>query len=309
MGRKSSRQAGRGPTILREDVERSLRNTSDIQDASRRAFLCVQATQPLNTQKVYRRPQREWRAWCGCHGFADGIFVMEGKLVLFLEEVVLRVLVPSKQATQRSALGKRKRGAVNIQRSRAKAEDVLKDDVELKGLLERMEISVADFQEVLDDDRVQEGNVPDIEAADAAEGSPLAPATVECWISAVLELWTIQSALDGNSTPNPRGPAAKALTRQLGQEQRALARANYMDHSADGIHSGYSAEEFQRLNTRLLKMSSGEHREALRTCLNVLLGHFFVLCGEQWCDPNLSDLSCLLSPEEEGHTHAVCLVL
>src|SRR5438045_2788274 len=112
MGRKSSRQAGRGPTILREDVEHSLRNTSDIQDALHRAFLSVQATQPLNTQKVYQQPQQEWRAWCGHRGFADGIFVMEGKLVLFLEEVVLQVLMPSKQATQRSVLGKRKRGAV-----------------------------------------------------------------------------------------------------------------------------------------------------------------------------------------------------
>ena len=103
--------------------------------------------------------------------------------MLILEEVVLWVLMPSKQAMQRSVLGKRKRGAVNIQCSQAKAEDVLKDDIELKGLLKRMEISVANFQEVLDDDHVQEGDVPDIKAANAAEGSPLAPATVECWIS------------------------------------------------------------------------------------------------------------------------------
>src|SRR5438045_5636178 len=154
---------------------------------------------------------------------------MEGKLVLCSEEVVRRGRVACRQATQRSALGKRKRGAVNIQCSRAKAEDVLKDDVKLKGLLERMEISVADFQEVLDDDCVQEGDVPDIEAADAAEGSPLTPTTVECWISAVLELWTIQSALDSNSVPNPCGPVVKALMRRLGQEQRALGHTNYMD--------------------------------------------------------------------------------
>src|SRR5438045_54505 len=116
---------------------------------------------------------------------------MEGKLVLFLEEVVLWVLVPSKQAMQRSALEKRKRGAVNVQHSWAKAEDVLKDDVKFKGLVKRMEISMANFQELLDNDHIQEGDVPDIEAADAAEGSPLAPATVKCWILAVKELWTI----------------------------------------------------------------------------------------------------------------------
>src|SRR5204863_823190 len=56
-------------------------------------------------------------------------------------------------------------------------------------------------------------------------------------------------------------------------------------------------------------MSSSECCKALQTHLNVLLGHFFVLHGEQQCDADLSDLSCLLFPEEEGHTHAVCLVL
>ena len=97
-------------------------------------------------------------------------------------------------------------------------------------------------------------------------------------LSTYLYKW--QQAIEGNLHPHPRGVKLKAKMKGVNKGQRDRDRANYVDRGADGAHSGYSAAEFAALNLTLLQKSGASRSEALRTRLDILLGHYLVLRGQ-----------------------------
>jgi hypothetical protein len=78
-----------------------------------------------------------------------------------------------------------------------------------------------------------------------------------------------------------------------------------VDRGAGGINAGYSDEEFLSLQRHLLE-SACQHSHAyphfLRTRLDVLMGHFYVLRGENRREGELADLALLSYPPTEGPT-------
>ena len=113
--------------------------------------------------------------------------------------------------------------------------------------------------------------------------------------------------MEGNSAPHPRGPAVKALTKTLALNQRSTDRNNYVDRGADSVYSGYLKEEFEPVNKRLLEIVSASPRsEAIRTRLDILLGHYLVLRGEQRREADLADLSLVMYPKEGDTASKSC---
>ena len=117
------------------------------------------------------------------------------------------------------------------------------------------------------------------------------------------------NAVGGKHGAAPSGPVVEALTKTLALNQRSTDRNNYVDRGADSVHRGYSKEEFGRVNKRLLEIVSANRFEAIRTRLNILLGHYLVLRDEQRREADLADLSLVMYPKEEGPTECPCLVL
>ena len=89
------------PPTLDVNIQLSLRNALDLEGAKRRAIVGGKAVQPTNTRKTYKKPQRLWREWCKERGFQDGEFVKEEKLLLWLEDVVLKLTVGPKRGMTR----------------------------------------------------------------------------------------------------------------------------------------------------------------------------------------------------------------
>ena len=50
-----------------------------------------------NTTKAYKKAQEKWAEFCGVYRFDDGLFVNSQKLLLFTQEVILKITVPPKK--------------------------------------------------------------------------------------------------------------------------------------------------------------------------------------------------------------------
>ena len=103
-----------------------------------------------------------------------------------------------------------------------------------------------------------------------------------------------------------------------------------MDRGASGITSGYTDEEFLRLQDSLLKKHEGHYPsrfkalycalrlmncsltadwQNLRTRLDILLGHFLVTRGETRRAAELAGLSLLQWPKHHGPTPCFAVVM
>jgi hypothetical protein len=183
---------------------------------------------------------------------------------------------------------------------------------EAKTLAEALDVPLADMAELLADDR--EGYVPPAAlappaaATDADEkGSLLTKSTVDAYIAAVLELWRLQVAHGNGNTENPRGIAVRGFLEQRGRQRGKLDRASYKDRGSDGIQAGYSPDEWQRIQDLLLK-DAVHTPQNLRTRVDLLFGHYYLLRGENRRKMELADLSMLDYPPSEGPTPCGCLV-
>lgn len=78
-----------------------------------------------------------------------------------------------------------------------------------------------------------------------------------------------------------------------------------MDRGTGGINAGYSEEEFLALQQHLLESASQQshnYSHFLRTRVDILMGHFYVLRGENRREAELADLALLSYPALEGPT-------
>jgi hypothetical protein len=143
--------------------------------------------------------------------------------------------------------------------------------------------------------------------AEAAEGSLLTKGTIDAYIAAVIELWRVQVAHGNRNTENPRGAAVRGFLEQRGRQRGRLDRENFQDRGKEGIQAGYSPEEWLRIQDILLS-GVAYSPQNLRTRVDLLFGHYYLLRGENRRKLELADLSLLDYPPSEGPTPCGCLV-
>jgi hypothetical protein len=169
-------------------------------------------------------------------------------------------------------------------------------------------VPLAEAAELLTDDR--EGYMPPAALAPATEapkGSLLTRGTIDAYIAAVIELWRLQVAHGNGNTDNPRGAAVRGFLEQRSRQRGQLDRDTYRDRGSDGIQAGYSPDEWQRIQ-HLLLSGTAHMPQNLRTRVDLLLGHYYLLRGENRRKMELADLSLLDYPPSEGPTACGCLV-
>lgn len=185
---------------------------------------------------------------------------------------------------------------------------------EVKTLAETLEVPLAKAAELLADDRqgyvAPAGLIEATElpiAAALGEGSLLTKSTVDAYIAAVLELWRLQVAHGNGNTENPRGTAVRGFLEQRGRQRSKHDRASFKDRGSDGIQAGYSADEWRQIQDLLLG-GAAYAPQNLRTRVDLLFGHYYLLRGENRRKMELADLSLLDYPQSEGPTLCSCLV-
>ncbi|KAF6524742.1 hypothetical protein HZS61_010537 [Fusarium oxysporum f. sp. conglutinans] len=248
--------------------------------AARRAGLQAKKDeQPANTARSYAAKQRDW---------PDGELVTPDKLAAWLkEDILLRRVAPPQKKPRARGKGKGKGKAVQLRRQLEQEQLEAAALAEAESLAEALEVPLAEAAELLADDR--EGYVPPTAlapaAADLAEGSLLTRGTIDAYIAAVIELWRLQVAHGNANTENPR-------RRHRG---------------TDGIQAGYSPDEWLRVQDLLLS-GAAYMSQNLRTRVDLLFGHYYLLRGENRRKMELADLSLLDYPSSEGPTPCGCLV-
>ncbi|KAL9572109.1 hypothetical protein ACKAV7_003826 [Fusarium commune] len=203
------------------------------------------------------------------------------KLAAWLkEDILLRRVAPPQKKPRARGKGKGKGKAVQLRRQREQEQLEAAALAEAESLAEALEVPLAEAAELLADDR--EGYVPPTAlapaAADLAEGSLLTRGTIDAYIAAVIELWRLQVAHGNANTENPRGAAA-----------------------------GYSPDEWLRVQDLLLSGATYMPQN-LRTRVDLLFGHYYLLRGENRRKMELADLSLLDYPSSEGLNPCGCLV-
>jgi hypothetical protein len=189
---------------------------------------------------------------------------------------------------------------------------------EVETLAEALKVPLTDAVALLVDDR--EGYVPPpvpelvAEAAAAAaasaedaEGALFTRSTVDAYVAAILELWRVQVAHGNSNVENPRGIAVRGFLEQRGRQRGKLDREAYKDRGGEGIQAGYSTDEWLRIQDILLS-GAAYAPQSLRTRVDLLLGHYYLLRGENRRKMELADLSLLDYPSAEGPTACGCLV-
>ena len=295
-----------------EALERSQSNRAALSAAVNNAITASIANQPANTARSYAKAQKLWHEFCADRQFDDGVLVSEEKLVLWLQDIVLQLRIPERQTR------KRKGDAVTpaVLRQKRRKGERLAEDLEVKQLAEGLEMSVEELLEelpaMLADDKaveVGEGQEEGVPTSGEREGTGtdrfLKAGTVDSYIAAVLQLYKVQQALGQNANRHPRGGILRDVLRQTKEAQDSQDREAFVDRGVGGINAGYSDEEFLLLQQHLLK-SACQHSHAypdfLRTRLDILMGHFYVLRGENRREAELPDLALLSYPPTEGPT-------
>ncbi|XP_044722101.1 centromere DNA-binding protein complex CBF3 subunit [Hirsutella rhossiliensis] len=269
--------------------------------AARRAGIQAKKDeQPANTARSYAAKQREWKAWChtpraaadgSLYSWPDGELVTPDKLAAWLkEDILLRRVVPPQKKKPRARGKVRGDGngeAVQVRQQREQEQLEAAAMAEAESLAEALEVPLAEAAELLADDR--EGYVPPTGLATAAvdltEGSLLTRGTIDAYIAAVIELWRLQVAHGNSNTENP------------GARHRG----------SDGIQAGYLPDEWLRIQDLLLT-GAAYTPQNLRTRVDLLFGHYYLLRGENRRKMELADLSLLDYPPSEGPTPCGCLV-
>ncbi|KNB16793.1 hypothetical protein FOXG_14852 [Fusarium oxysporum f. sp. lycopersici 4287] len=261
------------------------------------------------------------RAWCrtpraaadgSLYSWPDGELVTPDKLAAWLKEDILlrRVAPPQKKPRARGkGKGKGKGKAVQLRRQLEQEQLEAAALAEAESLAEALEVPLAEAAELLADDR--EGYVPPTAlapaAADLAEGSLLTRGTIDAYIAAVIELWRLQVAHGNANTENPQGAAVRGFLEQRGRQRGKHDRASFKDRGTDGIQAGYSPDEWLRVQDLLLS-GAAYMPQNLRTRVDLLFGHYYLLRGENRRKMELADLSLLDYPSSEGPTPCGCLV-
>ncbi|KAM4057400.1 centromere DNA-binding protein complex CBF3 subunit [Hirsutella rhossiliensis] len=103
-----------------------------------------------------------------------------------------------------------------------------------------------------------------------------------------------------------RGAAVRGFLEQRGRQRGKHDRASFKDRGSDGIQAGYLPDEWLRIQDLLLT-GAAYTPQNLRTRVDLLFGHYYLLRGENRRKMELADLSLLDYPPSEGPTPCGCL--
>lgn len=240
------------------------------------------------------------------YSWPDGELVTPDKLAAWLKEELLLRRVPVR-ASRPPGRRQRTAAARQLQQEQAEAEALL----EAQELALKLEVPLAEVAELLAEDR--EGYVPPagLEGPtgqeQVVEGALLTRGTIDAYLAAVMELWRVQVAHGNSNRENPRGSAVRGFLEQRARQRSQLDRASFTDRGIDSIQAGYSPEEWLRIQDLLLT-GAAHIPQNLRTRVDLLFGHYYLLRGENRRKMELADLSLLDYPQSEGPTQCGCLV-
>ena len=215
---------------------------------------------PLNTSRAYTKAQRLWADFCKEWAFSDGDHVRADKLLMFTQEVVLKIVV--------------KKGKGQVEET---------DENESERLAEEAADAI------------------DASANPDPAGAPLKYNTARGYISAVLDIYNRQIALKLHNNPNPRGLGVKGHLKELQASTHERIRAHHEDRAIGTILDGYSLDTLRAFVERCWEPTT-RVEPYLRTSLDFLIGHFYLLRGQLRRTAELADMFVLDLPSEGVQT-------
>jgi len=179
--------------------------------------------------------------------------------------------------------------------------------MEEEQLARQLGVPIEEIPAMLKDDRVESTLSDETDGVDSA-GTLYKMGTIDVYCAAIAELYETQRTNGTNPHPTFRGPAFKGLLESRRRAQDRNNRDDSVDRGLQSLYDGYSLDEFRRMQECLLHGAATAAAQNLRTRLDVLAGHFFVLRGENRRKLELPDMSLLEYPREEGPTPCFALV-
>ncbi|KAE8213934.1 hypothetical protein CF319_g9129, partial [Tilletia indica] len=253
-------------------VSASVRNANELQAALNEAVQLSVGARPQGTNSSYCPKQLKWTKYCGERQFDDGVLVTEAKLLLWLQQSI----VPAGNSRKKARPSKDQ--AIPSKQSKKKGKQKSAED---------------------------EQEDKDSEEANAT----LSAATIETYVSAVIDLYRQQVSLGTNLHANPRGKALKSFLQSLQRDEVKRKRENYEDRHAGTIQDGYSHEIFTRINGYYLAKTTTADN-ASRDRLDHVFGHAILSRGETMRGAQLADLFALPLPNEGTQScHALVLIM
>lgn len=143
----------------------------------------------------------------------------------------------------------------------------------------------------------------------------LSSTTVESYVSAIVSLWTQQTACGLHKHPNPRGAKIKAILSNRTKQEAVRRKKEYIDRAIGTVQDAFKGEQCEQIvrccwtkwaSEKVVTSTSLE--SWLRTSADFLLGFSMLLRGESRRMAELPDLFSL-SLKNEGPTPCIALVL
>lgn len=215
-----------------------------------------------------------------------GDYVDEGKLLLFIrEEVATR---PPRRG--RRLVAEKKRKAASQAKGQEKRQK--KQDYEWIALERRGK----------DDGSGGEGDEDD-EDNGGEEGSNLVLMynTVRGYVSAVNELWKVQTSSGLHNAPMPVNVALNALKTSVVRREHHRRREEFVDRGESTIQDGYTVQQIPQVHDKTWSMELGGQRaveQAFRTKVDFLFGNSMLLRTSNRLPMELPDLFALDLPRE-----------
>lgn len=263
------------PSPTQEEIDD--RNSRLLAEQGQKAIVAALANRPKNTTKTYKKAQAEWASFCTKWQFKDGDFVTSEKLLWFTNEIVLQRKVPVRSKPPKS------------------------QKVRSKGLLEEDQALV---HEIVDG---FVGGTQD--SPTEQDGTPLKYNTVRMWVSAIMDLYHLQIAQGLHSLPSPKGYGVKGTLKDVRAKSFQRIRELHEDRALNTLLDSYSNEDLRAFVSWCWgKATIKDVEPYMRTLLDFLMGHYFLVRGDQRRRAELADMFILHLPNESVTQKCMCWI-
>jgi hypothetical protein len=239
---------------------------------------------PANTTKTYMKAQREWASFCEKYDFEDGEHVSADKLIWFTQEVILAHRVKEKGRKQKK----------NVRQELENMDLITEDKAIVEATVEAYRRGV--LGSLLDDEKEEEGN-------------PLKYSSVEVWVSAVIDIYNVQITKGLHSYAHPRGFAVRSALKEVQSRAWKRIRELHEDRAVNTILDAYTQQDLLNFVRYCWTASTRTNVDSyMRTLLDFLMGHFFLVRGEQRRLAELADMFILHLPTESLSQECWCWI-
>ena len=292
---QNDNDGGQTQTLTRTEI--NARNQAMAVQRRDRAIETAQENRPKNTKKTYKKAQKEWVSFCDKYQFEDGDHVNADKLIWFTQEVVLTRRVKAKGRKQKKDDQQRAEDVDLVEEDRAVVEATVESY--RRGILgpDEVEAEAAAAAEEAEEEEEEEGN-------------PLKHSTVEVWVSAVIDLYNVQIAKHQHSNPHPRGFAVRSALKDVQSRAWKRIRESHEDRAVNTLLDAYTPGDLQNFVRHCWTAGTRANVDSyMRTLLDFLVGHFFLVRGEQRRMAELADMFVMQLPTESTSQECWCWVM